>query len=402
MKLEIKRVEPVSIVNASGLQRVDISAESEKAGHYFASVRDGERLIAEKCEFTLQSGSSDAVLWLPATKKSFDAEFVFSAGSGEILARRGVRWEKPREWTIYVMVSSHTDIGLHNSQYIQRFNSSRFVDMAAKLCDETEDRPEESRYRYVMEGTWFWSNYPADRGGDAADRIVEDYIKKGRLGVCAGTAGNHTQTYGLEELCRSAYNRRWLSDNFGVGCRTMTMIDNNGLSWSIVQPYSDAGYENIIFAPNQWNPLPSTIWKRDTSVGAYTWCPEAGGGGARVDVRYESGLPMLFWWMAPDRESRLLIWASTQYGTGGELFGITAGGLNRVEMENRMAKQLPKLEAKYPYDLWLVENYNDDQQPNPGFINSAAEWNKGYSFPKIRALGNPDEPFDIVIALFGD
>ena len=106
-----------------------------------------------------------------------------------------------------------------------------------------------------MEGSWFLSNYLSDRDKKSCDELINDYINKGKIGVCAGVAGNHTQTFGFEEMCRSTYSRAYLEEQ-GVKSKTMTMIDNNGLSWSMVGPYSNAGIENIIFAPNQWNPLP--------------------------------------------------------------------------------------------------------------------------------------------------
>ena len=92
------------------------------------------------------------------------------------------------------MVSSHTDIGLHNSQYIQRFNSSKFIDDAIKLCDETDDREENDKYRYTMEGTWFWNNYGMDRGEDVAKAVVSEYIKTGKIGAsCTKIVKNFMQ-----------------------------------------------------------------------------------------------------------------------------------------------------------------------------------------------------------------
>ena len=112
-------------------------------------------------------------------------------------------WTKPREWTLYVMGSSHTDIGLHNSQYIRRFNSERFIDEASALCDETEQYAPCDLYRYVMEGTWFWNNYGMDRGQEAAERIVEAYIKPGKIGVCFGVAAQLSGDRSGGALCMS-------------------------------------------------------------------------------------------------------------------------------------------------------------------------------------------------------
>ncbi|MCR5264128.1 MAG: hypothetical protein K6D94_09660, partial [Clostridiales bacterium] len=276
---------------------------------------------------------------------------------------------------------------------------------AAKLCDETEDRPENDRYRYVMEGRWFWENYPADRGAEAAEKMLSGSIRPGRIGLCSGVAGNHVFAYGMEEMCRSTYGRSKILRDWGVDSRTLSMIDNNGMPWSMVGPYAEAGYENVIFAPNQWNPLPSTVWQYDKTKTGYVHNPDAQGGGSRVDVRYDSAVPMLFWWESADGRDRLLVWASTQYCFGGDEFGFISGckaDENTIlNMERKIADRLPKMEDRFPYDVWLLESYYDDQQPSLDQTDLFAMWNARWRYPKIRTLGDPDVPFDIVKKRFG-
>ena len=138
-------------------------------------------------------------------KESFQATWRLVSRERTILAEIETFWEKPREFTMYVMISSHTDIGLHNSQYIQRYNSVQFLDKAKILCDETANEEMQNQYRYTVEGTWFWNNYGMDRGCEAAKAVVKDYVASGKIGVCSGVAGNHLQVFGLEEMCRSTY-----------------------------------------------------------------------------------------------------------------------------------------------------------------------------------------------------
>lgn len=392
-------IQPISIIRRDGLHRVDISARTDAPGHYRLSVYDGDVCKVDQVPFALNSGKSFATVWLPVPENAFTARWVISDLSGAVVAEQVREYPVPRKWTFYVTVSSHFDLGLPNAPYIQREESARFVDIARQLIAETADRPEESQYRYVMEGTWVWSNYVNSRP-DAEVRDTADLIRSGKLGVCGAVAGNHIQTYGLEELCRSAYSRKWLEQQ-GLPCKTMTMIDIPGLPWAMVQPYADAGYENIIFAPNNYGPHLSTVWTLDPSKPWTTNNPESCGGGSRIDVRYDSALPMLFYWQGLG-DHRLLIWASPQYGVGGEPFGISAFGNSVENMSVSMAKHLPELEARYPYDVWLVENYIDNMEPELRFTDSITEWNRLYAYPQIRTLGNPDEPFDLIRERFGD
>lgn len=400
-------VTPLSMINSDRLQRIILRCEVRKSAHATLYI-SGDGIDIQK-KLGLSSGKNCISLYLEPPEK--DTETVWRLTVEDNEAAIPVLWKKPREWEIFVMVSSHTDIGLHNSPYIQRYNSSRFTDMAAELCDSTADRDTYGQYRYTIEGSWFWNNYPDDRGEEAAENIVEKYIKTGKLGVGAGIAGNHIHSFGFEEMCRSTYGRKNMYDKWGIDTHTLCMIDNNGMPWSMIQPYADAGYQNIFFAPNQWNPPHhSSVWNTDASLPVHRISdsngdPSFGNGGSRIDVRYDSALPMLFFWRSPDDKKELLVWASTQYYHGGLMFGFAPDdkctGNTLCNMELRFSEMLPKMEEKYPYNVWMLACYEDDQVPDCSLTDIIADWNKRWKYPKIRTMGNPDLPFDLVRERFG-
>ena len=307
-----------------------------------------------------------------------------------------------REWNIYAVKSTHTDIGLHNSQYVQRHGSVIKMDEARRLVEEDPCDDNPAAFRYVSEGAWYFNNYPADRGERAALALVTNEMARGRIDTGVTCAGNHTHLYGFEELCRSIYTKKGLEDKWGVKTRTMLMTDNPGISWSVVAPYADAGLEHILFSPNQWNPHPSTIWKPDASIPFSQHNPECGGGGNRIDVRYGSTLPMVFWWESPDAAKRLLVWCGGMYNAGGERFGFRTScqpGRKRdvptvEEVEPKMATQLKLLEGRYPYDVWLVSDYDDDEEPSMRQADLFKAWNAKWKWPQLKTVGRLDEPFD--------
>ena len=311
----------------------------------------------------------------------------------------------PRPWTFYVLKATHTDIGLHNPQYVQRHGTVRRIEDAARLIDadrRADDDP--AAYRYVMEGAWFWDNYCQDRGEAAARRIVTNYIARGRMDVGVTCAGNHTHLFSKTELERSTLTKRRLAEKWGIGTKTFIMADNPGLSWSVVKPYAQAGIRYGLFLPNQWNPILSTIWTRNTEIHDATWNPDAMGGGARVEVSYDSPLPMLFRWESPDGDASLLIWCSTQYGYGLSRLGLrtNAGPGDVGTAEAKMPGFLGILERKYPYDVWFMSNYGDDEPANTGTADFAAAWNAKWAIPEFRTVGRLDEPFERVERKFGD
>lgn len=308
-----------------------------------------------------------------------------------------------RQWKLYVVKATHTDIGLHNSQYIQRHGAVKRIEDAMRLVDadsRSDDDP--AAYRYVMEGMWFWENYPMDRGETAAWNVISNYVLRGRMDIGASCAGNHTHVFGPEELRRSALTKKRLVGKWGVGTGTMIMADNPGMSWSIVKPYAEAGIANVIFAPNHWNPIPSALRRMNRSIRGATWNPDARGGGAYIDVSYDSDRPMVFKWESFDRSTNLLVWCSTQYGYGLERAGVDPKGGDMDEVERRMPEFLDLLEAKYPYDVWLACNYGDDEEANTAFADFAAKWNAKWQCPKFVTVGRLDEPFEELRRRFGD
>lgn len=56
-----------------------------------------------------------------------------------------------RPWRIYVVKATHTDIWLHNSQYIQRHGMVKRIEDAMRLVDaDRRDDDDPAAYRYVM------------------------------------------------------------------------------------------------------------------------------------------------------------------------------------------------------------------------------------------------------------
>ena len=384
------QITPTSLVSRDDppRQRIDLAIESAKSLKGITlRVFHGERLLAEKRIGPLSQGNNAVSVLLDEPKGAVETRWELSEGA-TTLAKTTLKWVPPRHWTLYVLKSAHVDIGLHDSQYKQRYMTDAFIDDSRRLADETAAWPDATRYRYVVEGLWWWFNYPQDRSERLADEIVNRYVKRGIVDIGASHSGNHTQVFGHEELCRSTYYARELRSRWDVPAETMLMIDNNGITWPLVTAYADAGIKNLIFLPNAWNPK---------TVGA-----------TRIEVGWASPLPHLFYWEGPDSASRLLVWANPHYIGTGRYFGIQtcqdrAGVVTTPEeVAPKMAKHLALLESSYPYDLWLVSNYDDNETPSLGFARLAKAWNAQWRWPELRTIGNLSEPFNEVRERFGD
>lgn len=379
-------VTPTSLVSRDSppLQRIDLSVETTAAlTSCTLRVLSGGRTLAERPLDPLRKGTNAVPVLLREPQAPADTRWVLSDASGT-LAERTLTWHPPRHWTLYTIKSAHVDLGLHDSQYRQRLMGDDFIDQAQRLADRTSAWPEAARFRYVVESLWWWQNYATDRPEPQAAGIAGRYVRKGVFGVGAGHSGNHTQVYGEEELCRSAGYARQARDRWGLPADTMVMADINGLAWPMVTVCADAGIRNLVFLPNAWNP--KTV------------------GQSRIDVGWESPLPHLFHWQGPDGRSRLLVWANPHYTGAAAAFGIrTVGrGASSKADEPAMAAHLARLEARYPYDVWLLSNYADNEPPSLALAELVRDWNARWRWPELRTVGDLSEPFRRVGQRFGD
>ena len=139
-----------SLVSRENLQKIILQYECSKAAHLFLSAYRGDAVIVKQLPVALQSGRGTLDFMLPVQSESFTTRWELSDQTGNIVTQTLTDWTTPREWTWYVIQSSHLDIGLHNSQYEQRYDSSRTLKYALDLTDQTADgSPDE---QYLREG----------------------------------------------------------------------------------------------------------------------------------------------------------------------------------------------------------------------------------------------------------
>ena len=312
-----------------------------------------------------------------------------------------------RQWTIYGIKSAHTDLGLHRSNYEQRKGTVRRLEMAKELFDadsRTDADPE--AFRYVQEGWWGWFNFLADRGEEKARTDFANLLKRGRFDIGLSLCGSTTHVFGYEELARSLYPIRELRAKWGVVGRTSQLVDNPGVSSSVIDPYVEAGIENLIFWPNGW--ALEQLCSRNYPH--------------RMKIRFAPGTdyPSVFWWEAPSG-SRLLVWSGSHY-IGGGSFGLSTAFIDKmshpqpekaevppsnwqvdlVRMERATAGTLAYLEKTVPYDVWLFPDYNDDELPSMRLADAFAKWNEKWATPTFRTVGRLDDPFERLREKFAD
>ena len=389
-------VHPTALVDRSSppRQRIDVDVElSEAAAGCRLQAWADKRLVADAELGSIKPGRSTLTVLLPEPSQAAEIRWVLIDGHGRRVVESDGRWSRPRHWTLYLLKSAHIDIGLHEEAYWQRALVSQLTDEAQTLVRQTADWPEPARFRYVIEHQWWLANYAADRPAGQMKRLIDEYIKTGRIGVGAGHSGNHTQEFGIEEFCRATYyGRREARDRWGLDPRTAIFADVTGLSWPLVRIFFDAGIRYVCFFPNAWR------------------------GGPNLGP----GVPKLFYWLDPSGQSKVLVWACSHYSCShwldesgnlqhfqwrGKWIPRSARAFDFTSLETLQAKlpaALRALEKEVPYTIWLLPSYADNERPSLALAGVARGWNAKYRWPELRTVGDPSEPFREAERLFGD
>jgi hypothetical protein len=274
------------------------------------------------------AGASRHRVLVPDIESPGEVEFTVRApGNPEVLARLRTKWQPQRKWKIFVVKSSHEDLGYENYIFKKQADIANFIDIARNLSKSTEnlsdlERKSDSKYHYTMETLLFQRNYIEERGERAWRDIVEKDIKKGNLYLMGAPSGVHSHWMDYEELVRMTYpGRREAKDRFGLDLKTFMIVDNPSLSWSGAQVVADAGFRYVARWGQGWRT------------------------GGNNDYR-TTRLPALFWWQTPDGFHRVLFGWRTHYGLS-LWYGQTGGGYgNLVDLAaEQLSANLRQIEA---------------------------------------------------------
>lgn len=319
-------------------------------------------------------------------------------------------WNPQRKWKVFIVKSSHEDIGYENFIFKKQHEIANFIDLGHELSspksvlggiEATADvlynrkpRPGDSQpkpvgsvppparssaYHYTLESILFQRNYIEERGERAWRRLVEQDLKPGHMSLMGAPSGVHSHWMDYEQLARMTYPaRRETRDRFGLDIRTFMIVDNPSLSWSGVQVLADAGFKYVARWGQSWRT------------------------GGRNDYA-TTKLPPLFWWVGPDGQSRVLFTWRSHYAVG---FWWGQTGTYRALLDlatTHVSKHLQEVEngalGEYPYDALITPEYVDHDTPR--FDNRVLPlWRERYAYPEI-SVASPETFFTYIEERYG-
>ncbi len=293
---------------------------------------------------------------------------------GHILASQAQRWEPQRKWKVFMVKSSHEDIGYEDFLWVKQKEIADFIEIGRRLSVpsvplDSEPSPGREGFRYWLETLLFPRYYAAERYEVALRELIENAIKPGKLPLAGAPSGIHAHWMDYEELVRMTYpGRRAYKDRFNLDLDTFALVDNPSFSWSSVQALAGAGYKYAVRFGQSWRT------------------------GGNNDYQ-TTGVPAVFWWEGPDRNSRVLFTWRPHYrihfwfGQSDRAFA-DLDGLGAVSIQQELsAVEDGNVLGPYPWDALLVPSYRDHEAPV--WDNRAlSEWRARFRYPDIR-VANP-------------
>ena len=312
----------------------------------------------------LAKGKSTVQGRLPDLDKPAEVELLLLA-DGKVQHRRPIAWHPGRKWEVCLAPISHHDLGYTDTiENVLRLYE-RFYDQVLRFCAETDDFPEEAKFRYVVEGAWSLQHFIENRPPEVVEKLGK-YLREGRIEVQAFYGNLITHLLGHEEQIRAMYPSFRLKRRFGAAIRTASITDIPGLSWALPTVLAGAGLEGFFAG------LPTYFqWGRSDIPGFWD-----------ESAILRHGRPDAFWWEGPDGK-RILV-----YYQGG--YGCWSPG-DYKELSEHLTTILREMEKQgMPFSVVRFGGYGCGDNTPPSLTPSllVREWNSRWAYPRLYVATN--------------
>ncbi len=318
---------------------------------YIGSPTKGQiQLHRVKQNVEIRPGTNAYELYIPVDETYEPSDLEFSIGKERVL-KQNIEIKAVKEWTVYLIEHSHTDIGYTRPQTEILPEHLRYIDYALDYCDQTDNYPDNAKFRWTCEASWPVREYLKSRPQQQIDRLLQR-VKEGRIEV-TGMFFNHSEINDEASLAAQLQPVAKFLES-GLEVKTLMQNDVNGLGWAMADYAQHTGIKYVIMGQH----------------------------GHRARIPFEK--PTAFWWESPSGK-RLLAYRSEHY-MHGNVLGLTSSDL--PTFQNGLAIYLDQLEKKgYPFShtAFQFSGYiTDNAPPSTIACEVVKQWNEHYEWPKIR------------------
>ncbi|MFG2432852.1 alpha-mannosidase [Streptomyces sp. NPDC048590] len=295
-----------------------------------------------------------------------------------------------RHWTLHLVQHAHLDIGYTDPQSTVLAEGRKYLDSLLELCRTTDDWPEESKFRWAVEGYFSFENWSRNRPARMVAEFL-DRVREGRIELTAMPFNLHTETCSTDELHELLRPIRELRDHEGIEITTAMQTDVPGQVVGLPDVLADSGIRYLSVAHN-WagRAVPHHVGGQD--------------------------LPRLFRWRAPSGREVLVWRTDTPHGLAymeGSIIGfdesfdrvddllphyLSALTNHQYPHEGRGIPGFPVLDEEfkgdpYPWDflhLRVLGKFADNGPPRRIIADTVRRWNEEWAFPVLRTSRNED------------
>lgn len=340
-----------AMIHSSSAEAVNAVLHCEVAGKSTGTVpvtvSQGETVVSFPC---------------PDITEPTPVTFVLTVG-GQEQDRHDMTWKPQRKWEVYFVPITHHDLGYTDTieNVLNRY--ADFYYDILRFCRETDDWPDEAKYRYTAEGAWAMKHFVETADKESVDELGK-YVRQGRIEIGALMGNQISCLCSHEELVRLMYPSFRMARAFDGQVLTGSITDVPGLSWGLPTVMAGAGVR-YFFAG-----LPTYFeWGRND---IHTFWDES------AILRH--GRPDAFRWQGPDGESVLVYYQGT-YG----FFGDVTGPHSYEYVMGRLPGELHQMQERgTPFSVMrYIHNGVDNYPPERRISEIVRQWNEKWAYPKL-------------------
>jgi alpha-mannosidase len=358
-KVDFKSAPVLFKENNRSYQQVIASYRSEKTGK-IVIAKDGKELLNSE----IKRGTNRFLLTFPAVTRS--SKITLTAKIDDNPAEKyPVTLVPVKKWEIYFVQHSHTDIGYTRPQSEILAEHLRYIDYALDYCDQTDNLPDDAKFRWTCEVAWVVREYLRTRPESQVERFKKR-VAEGRIEV-TGMYLNMAEIAD-ENILYDFLQPMKEFEAQGIPVKTAMQNDVNGIAWCLPDYFKNTGLKYFMIGINE----------------------------TRSIRPFDK--PTAFWWESPSGARLLSFRADIQMTGNG--FGL----LEKLKPENLLWHLADLDNRGFPLDRMsiLFSGYlTDNAPPSTAACEQVNEWNAKYEYPKLR-LALASEFFEYVEKNYGD
>ena len=170
---------------------------------------------------------------------------------GFVQDERALDWEPQKHWEVYLVHYSHHDLGYTDMPSRVLDEHAEFLDRILDYCEQTENWPDDVRFRYLVEQAWSVVHFVEHRPQAVVDRLIR-FIKNGQIEVTALFGNQTSELCGHEEVIRLLYPAFRLEREYGIDIVSAEHNDIPGFSWAYASVLAGAGVKYFSPGVPRW------------------------------------------------------------------------------------------------------------------------------------------------------